>query len=78
MSVVVRVRRQPATAIPVARGRAGLCRSETHRCCSEAVWRGIAVCWSPAWVIVSLVYRVVRKLLAVPAVLLRRDMAMDA
>jgi putative transposase len=30
------------------------------------------------WMIVSLVYRVARKLLAVPAVLLRRDAAKDA
>lgn len=42
------------------------------------VWRGITVCWNPVRVIVSLVYRVVRKLLTVPAVLMRRDMAKDA
>ena len=32
------------------------------------VWRGLLGCWGPAAVIVSLVYRVTRKLLSVPAV----------
>lgn len=45
---------------------------------SETVWRGITVCWNPVRVIVSLVYQVARKLLAVPAVLLRLDVAKDA
>ena len=35
-------------------------------------------CWNPIHMIVSLVYQVARKLLAVPAVLLRRDAAKDA
>jgi putative transposase len=55
-----------------------LCRSVTHRCCSERVWRSITVCWNPVRVIVSLVYQVARKLLAFPALLLRRDAAKDA
>src|SRR4051812_34774396 len=59
-------------------GGAILCRSETHRCCSERVWRAATACWNPVQVIVSLVYRVARKLLAVPAVLLRRDAAKEA
>jgi hypothetical protein len=36
------------------------------------------VCWNPVRVIVSLVYQVARKLLAVPALLLRGDAAKDA
>lgn len=59
-------------------GNRNVCRSEAHRCCSEGVWRGITVYWNPVRVIVSLVYRVVRKLLAAPAVLLRRNMTKDA
>ncbi|MGR3939281.1 integrase [Streptomyces sp. BRA346] len=55
-----------------------VCRSETHRCCSERVWRSITVCWNPVRVIVPLVYQVTRKLLAFPALLLRRDAAKDA
>jgi hypothetical protein len=42
------------------------------------VWRGITVCWNPGRVIVSQVYQVTRKLLAVPAVLLRGDVSKDA
>jgi hypothetical protein len=42
------------------------------------VWRATAACWKLVRVIVSLVYQVARKLLAVPAVLLRRDAAEDA
>jgi hypothetical protein len=34
--------------------------------------------WNAVWMIVSLVYQVARSLLAVPAMLLRRDMATDA
>jgi putative transposase len=44
----------------------------------EWVWRATTACWNPVQVIVSLVYQVARKLLAVPAVLLRRDAAKDA
>jgi hypothetical protein len=54
-----------------------VCRSETHRYCSEAVWRGTTVCWNPVRVIASLEYQVARKRPAVPAVLLRRDVAKD-
>lgn len=53
-------------------------RSESHRCCSERVWRATATCWNPVQVIVSLVYKMTRKLLAVPAVILCRDAAKDA
>jgi putative transposase len=42
------------------------------------VWRATTASWNPVQVIVSLVYQVARKLLAVPAVLLRRDTAKDA
>jgi hypothetical protein len=42
------------------------------------VWRVTTACWNPVQVIVSLVYQAARKLLAVPAVLLRRDAAKDA
>ena len=42
------------------------------------MWYTTAACWNPVRVIVSLVYQVVRKLLAVPAVLLRRDLAKEA
>jgi putative transposase len=63
------------TGVP---GRRCLCRSETHRCCSQVVWRAITVCWNPGRVIVSLVYQVARKLLAVPALLLRRDASKEA
>jgi hypothetical protein len=41
-------------------------------------WRTTTACWNPGWVIVSLVYQVARKLLAVPAVLLRRDASKEA
>jgi putative transposase len=57
---------------------ANVCRSETRRCCSEWVWCATRACWKLVQVIVSLVYQVARKLLAVPAVLLRRDAAEDA
>ncbi|MER8162692.1 hypothetical protein ABTY51_48090, partial [Streptomyces sp. NPDC094472] len=55
-----------------------VCRSETHPSCSRVVWRAITVCWNPVRVIVSLVYQMTRKLLRVPAVLLRRDTAKNA
>jgi hypothetical protein len=42
------------------------------------VWCATTGCWNPCQVIVSLVYQVARKLLAVPAVLLRRDVAKEA
>jgi hypothetical protein len=42
------------------------------------VWRIATACWNPCQVIVSFVYQVARKLLAVPAVLLRRDVAKEA
>jgi transposase InsO family protein len=42
------------------------------------VWCATTACWKPVRVIVSLVYQVARKLLAVPAVLLRRDVAKEA
>src|SRR2546427_7667574 len=54
-----------------------LCRSETRRCCSDVCCAATA-CWDPVRMIVSLVYQVARKLLAVPAVLLRRDVAKEA
>jgi hypothetical protein len=43
-----------------------------------SLWCGTMACWNPVQVIVSLVYQVARKLLSVPAVLLRRDVAKDA
>lgn len=43
-----------------------------------SVWCGTAACWNPVQVIVSLVYQVARKLLALPAVLLRRDVTKEA
>lgn len=49
-----------------------LCRSETHRCCSEWVWRATTACCNPIQVIISLLYQVARKLLAVPV--LRRQL----
>jgi hypothetical protein len=61
-----------------ARSSLILCRSETHRGCSEWVGRAAPVCWNPVRVIVSLVFQVARKLLAVPVVLLSRDAAKDA
>src|SRR3954468_6556029 len=42
------------------------------------VWRTATACWNAVQVIVSLVYQVARKLLAVPAVLLRRDVSKEA
>jgi putative transposase len=43
-----------------------------------SVWCGTTACWNPVQVIVSLVYQVARKLLALPAVLLRRDVTKEA
>jgi putative transposase len=43
-----------------------------------SAWRGTTVCWNPVQVTVSLVYQVARKLLAVPAVLPRRDVTKEA
>lgn len=57
---------------PLRAGSARLCRSETHRCCSEWVGRATMSSWNPVRMLVSLVYHVARKLLSVPAVLLRR------
>jgi putative transposase len=42
------------------------------------VWCAPTACWNPVSVIVSLVYQAARKLLAVPAVLLRRNAAKEA
>jgi hypothetical protein len=42
-----------------------------------SVWCRTTACWNPVQVIVSLVYQVARKLLAVPALLLRRDVTKE-
>jgi hypothetical protein len=41
-------------------------------------WCATTACWNPVRMIVSVVYQVARKLLAGPAVLLRRDVAKEA
>jgi hypothetical protein len=46
--------------------------------CSEWDWRATLSSWNPVRMLVSLVYQVARKLLSVPAVLLRRRAAKDA
>ena len=43
-----------------------------------SVWCGATTCWNPGQVIISLVYQLTRKLLTVPAVLLRRDVSKEA
>jgi putative transposase len=68
-----RLRDVPWKAIPVI-----LCRSGMRRCRSLAVWRGLRARWDHVQVIVSQVYQVTRKLLSIPAVLLRRQTARDA
>jgi hypothetical protein len=51
-----------------------LCRSKSHRCWS----RRYGGHWDHVQMIVSLLYKVSRRLLCVPAVLLRRDTSKDA
>jgi hypothetical protein len=62
--------RGPVLADPVPSGNSSLLLGR--------VWHVISVCWNPAQVMVSLVYQVARKLLAVLALLLRRDASKDA
>ncbi|EFE72215.1 predicted protein [Streptomyces viridosporus ATCC 14672] len=63
---------EAGVSTPTPSPRARLCRLETHRCCSEWVGRATVSSWNPVRMLVSLVYHVARKLLSVPAVLLRR------
>lgn len=55
-----------------------VCRSEMRRCRSQGVWWRSGSRGTMPRVIVSLVYRVTRKLLSVPVLLLRRQVTKDA
>src|SRR5689334_22736189 len=71
MSLSITMRVSAVTIVP-------LCRSETHRYWSDGCGASRGPTGTLVRVIVSLVYQVARKLLAVPAVLLRRDVAKEA
>jgi putative transposase len=55
-----------------------VCRSEVSSRPAGIGVCGTTACWNPVQVIVSLVYQVARKLLAVPAALLRRNVTKEA
>lgn len=67
----------PVTTIPHTH-HLNVYRSESHRCrCVPMSW-SVGSSWDAVVVIVSLLYRVTRKLLAVPGILLRRDTTKEA